>query len=90
MVVIQNVNYQIIQLNNGFMTRKYGIWDSGNENILDTMCEYSKEFPIIMYGVLKVDTLTQKQLELLKQLPYFENFIFLKDTYLRIDKDKQR
>jgi len=77
MVVIQNGEYQIIQLNNGFMTRKYGIWDSGNEKILDTMCEYSKEFPIIMYGVLKIDTLTQKQLELLKQLSYFDKFIFI-------------
>jgi hypothetical protein len=76
MVVIKNGQYQIIQLDPYFRTRKYGIWDSGNEKILDTMCEYSKEFPTKMYGVLKTDVLTSEQLEQLKNLPYFNQFVF--------------
>jgi hypothetical protein len=77
MIIIKNGFYQIMQLDEHFRTRKYGIWDSGNEKILDTMGEYSKEFPNTMYGVLKVDTLTENQLEKLKKLDYFKQFIFI-------------
>ena len=77
MVVIKNGMYQIIQLDQHFRTRKYGIWDSGNEKILDTICEYSKEFPNQLYGVLKLDTITVKQLDILKSLKYFNDFIFI-------------
>jgi hypothetical protein len=77
MVIIQNGGYQIMQLNEHFRTRKYGIWDTGNEKIVDTICEYSKEFPDTLYGVLKLDTLTATQLEKLKKLDYFDMFIFI-------------
>jgi hypothetical protein len=79
MVIIKNGTYKFLhsQKYPYFRTRKYGIWDTGNEKILDTICEWSKEFPEINYGVIRVDTLTVSQLSVIEKVDYFNDFIFI-------------